>query len=239
MFPFDRAEEVLRAVRRVGCGRAGRGVAARGDQLRAGRAVRATGAGRASGSSCWSAAGAGTWPLVRRRSGRCVPSARPSTCSGRCRIRRCRRCSTAGRRRVAQLLPRRIRRRPQRRGHRGGARARRRGCPRRCRRSTCTRWAARSDGWDHHVVVQRTRRRLHLQPHRNMDRSVRGRDAHRRRPRRLGCARPRCRWQQLRQLRRRPTERVGAPPTAPRSTTGWRGSSASTTRRTCSAATRT
>ena len=48
--------------------------------------------------------------------------------------------------RAAQLLPRRVRRRPQRRGHRGGRSSTAPGCPRRCRRSTCTRWAARSGG---------------------------------------------------------------------------------------------
>ena len=69
-------------------------------------------------SCCWSAAGAGTWPPARRCSGGCVPW----TCCRSVRADALPVATGHARRRrpvrAAQLLPRRLRRRPQRRGHR-------------------------------------------------------------------------------------------------------------------------
>ena len=203
MFPFDRAEEVLRAFRdwavdapdeasllaAINCAPPEPFVP---PELVGKRVVALVG--------CWCgdlAAGAGgaraaACPRPGRRPVRAdaLPGA-----AGHARRR-----STA---RAAQLLPRRIRRRSQRRGDRGGTRARRPDAvadvadplPPDGRRGRA--------GRHHDVVVQRARRRLHLQPDRHVDRSVRGRDAHRRRPRRLGGARPAVARRQLRQLRRR------------------------------------
>ena len=93
------------------------------------------------------------------------------------------------------------------------------------------------DGWsgppgrNSDLVVQRTSRRLHVQPHRDLDRPHRRRHPHRCRP--PGVDRPRTviAGTSLRQLRhRQPGHRqlgvpsIGSgPPTETRSTTGWPG----------------
>ena len=117
-----------------------------GDQLRPARAVRATGAGRPAGRRAGRllvrrpARGRGGARAAARR------SARSSTCSGRCPTPPCRGCWTAGRRpgcattSAADTSPTSATRSSRRCSSTAP------GCRRRCRRSTCTRWAARSAG---------------------------------------------------------------------------------------------
>ncbi len=180
---------------------------------------------------------------ARRRSRRCAHWARWSTCSARCPIPRCRACWTGVRPRTAQLFPRRVPRRPERRGHLVGARAGARGCRRRGRRSTCTRWAARSGGSATATSSFSGRRpgtpttSIGPGPIPSEDR-----DAHRRRPRSLRRHRPTVDRPPLRELRRRGStggDRVrdayGDRDLRPAGPAQARG----TTRRTCSVATRT
>ena len=88
--------------------------------------------------------------------------------------------------------------------------------------------------------VQRSPRRLHLQRHLDVDRPDRRRTSHRREPATGRGVAPAVDRRRVRELRRRRRcQRGPHARTAIRCTSGWRGSSASTTRRTCSIATRT